>query len=147
MEFNIVKNLQSKYLSLCEKGGKACGQAIGYLSGHAISSRYAQKIATEVLKVLPIALAFFLMTPTLSLTSLVLTAAVCSTALLLDRKHLSVSGKVKVLEGAALGLALQTGFTILCSVVALSLVSAVGAGIIGTGGIVGALYASRNVKA
>ncbi|MCE5317190.1 MAG: hypothetical protein LLG04_07495 [Parachlamydia sp.] len=144
---NSIQKLSNKYDALCEKGGKRCASVLSNLSGRKLSPQLTEKVAKNVLKVLPIALLFLAMAPMLSITSLVLAGAVSTAAVLLDPKVLPVAGKVKILEGAALGIALQTTLTILRSLVTLSPFTAVGALVVGGAATGLALYASRALKA
>lgn len=141
-----AEKLYNKYEGWCEKSGKKVGGAISRLSGHSISPQLAEKVAIGALKVLPIALTFLALTPMLSLTSLVLVGAVSTVAVLLDPKILPPKGKVKVLEGAALGIALQTTLTVLRSLVTLSPITAIGALVVGGAATAIALYASKAIK-
>lgn len=135
------RTLCVKYAELCDKGSKKIGAPFA-----GINRQTAEKVAAGALKVLPIALCFFLLTPTLSLTSLVLAAAVSSTAVLLDPKHLSYSGKVKVVEGAALGIAMQTTLSIIRALVTISPIGALSNLIVGSAAVSFTLYASRAIK-
>lgn len=144
---NSIAKLDHKYDAWCEKGAKKCASILNNLCGRKLNMEMTEKVAKTALKVLPIALIFLALTPTLSITSLVLVAAVSTAAILMDPKVLPLAGKVKILEGATLGIALQTTLTVLRALVTLSPITAVGALVVGGAAMGLALYASRAVKA
>lgn len=142
-----LAKVNQKYEGWCEKSAIKCAAAINRLCGRKLNLEMTEKVAKTALKVLPIALIFLAMTPLLSFTSLVLVGAVSTAAVLLDPKVLPLVGKVKILQGAALGIALQTTLSVLRALVTLSPITAVGALLVGGAAARLAIYASKAINA
>lgn len=130
-----------KYSERCEKFGRQYGSLVG---GRWISKERSEYLVAQSLKVLPIALGFLAFTPTLSMTSLAMAAAVSVAAV--NIQTLSRESKVKVLEGASLAIALETLLSVGYCLLHFSPISAVGTLLIGSLAGAVALHSAHRSK-